>query len=124
MFKKYFRMPIVCAFALVLAGCSFADKNAISDSQFVNLYVDLSLAAEQFLSDSVKLSVVQDSIFKVHKVTREQFDAYKNNLDKSPERWSEIWNLVLAELNKREESLKKDKPKTAPNSKPNKTPPK
>ena len=124
MFAKYIKMPIVCAFALILAGCSFGEKNAISDSQFVNLYVDLSLAAEQFLTDSVKLASVQDSIFVAHKITRNQFDSYKINLDKSPERWSEIWNLVLAELNKREDVVKKDKSKTAQLPKSNKTAPK
>jgi len=92
-----------------ISGCTLAEKSAISDSQFVMLYVDLSVAAEQFLSDSVYLAQVQDSVFEAHSVTRDQFDSYKNELDKSPERWSEIWQMVATELEKREEALKKRK---------------
>ena len=93
----------------LLSGSVLAEKSAISDSQFVMLYVDLSVAAEQFLSDSVYLAQIQDSIFEAHSVTREQFDIYKLELDKSPERWSEIWQMVATELDKREEALKKRK---------------
>lgn len=103
---------------LIAAGCSLAEKSALSDSQFVYLYVDLSFAAESFLSDSVKLAQVQDSIFSAHKVTRQQFDDYKNNLDKSPERWSVIWQMVVDELNKREEAIRKEQEKNKPKKSP------
>jgi len=94
---------------LVFAGCSIAEDQVLSDSQFVMLYVDLSFAAEQFLSDSALLHQVQDSIFEAHNVTRDNFNAYKTELDKSPERWSGIWEMIDAELRKREEALKKEK---------------
>lgn len=94
---------------VIVAGCSFAETKTITDTQFVLLYVDLSFAAEQFLSDSVHLSEIQDSIFNAHKVSRDQFDNYKTELDKSPERWSKIWQMVAEELEKREEQLKRTK---------------
>ena len=93
---------------LSAAGCSMADKPDITDSQFVMLYVDLSFTAEQFLSDSVMLAQIQDSVFKAHEISREQFDNYKATLDSSPERWSEIWQMVINEINKREEAIKKE----------------
>lgn len=102
---------------IIVVSCSFAQDNSISDSQFVMLYVDLSFAAEQFLSDSAYLAEVQDSIFEAHDVTREQFDAYKTELDKSPERWSEVWQMVAEELEKREERLKRAKTNSGEDSK-------
>jgi len=93
---------------LFAAGCSMADKPVIADSQFVMLYVDLSFTAEQLLSDSTMLAQVQDSVFEAHEITREQFDNYKAALDSSPERWSEIWQMVIDEINKREEAIKKE----------------
>jgi len=106
---KWLNKIIFLTALLVVASCSFADNNTISDSQFVMLYVDLSFAAEQFLSDSVQLAGIQDSIFETHSVTRKDFDAYKAELDKSPERWSEIWRMVADELEKREERLQRTK---------------
>jgi hypothetical protein len=96
---------VVFFLAITIASCAFAQGNAISDSQFVMLYVDLSFAAEQFLSDSVELAVVQDSIFKSHDVTRDRFFLYKNELDSSPERWSGIWEMISSELTKRESQI-------------------
>lgn len=102
---------------VAVASCSYAEDTSISDSQFVMLYVDLSFAAEQFLSDSAYLAEVQDSIFDAHGVTRDQFDTYKTELDKSPERWSEIWQMVAEELEKREEKLKRAKTEEGEGSK-------
>ena len=95
----------IVVFFLIIAGCAFAGSVAISDSQFVTLYVDLSYAAEQFLSDSVHLAAVQDSIFDAHDVTREQFFLYKNKLDSSPERWSVIWQMIADKLAKHEAEI-------------------
>ncbi len=103
MFNKFL---IISFSALVLAGCVSAAEPVLTDSQFVMLYVDLSFAAETFLSDSVKLASVQDSVFHDHKVTRVQFFEYKNQLDESPERWSEIWEMIALELTKRESAIK------------------
>ncbi|MCK5833756.1 hypothetical protein KAH81_08820, partial [bacterium] len=87
------------------------------DSQFVMLYVDLSFAAEQFLSDSIKLTTTQDSIFESHMVSRDQFFEYKAELDNSPERWSGIWKMIAQELTLRE-SLLQTEEKTTEKTKP------
>jgi len=89
-----------------------ADEPVITDNQFVMLYVDLSIAAEQYLADSLALVEVQDSIFEAHSVTRDDFDNYKANLDDSPERWSKLWEMVIEELNKREEAIDRDSSKS------------
>ncbi len=106
------KRPLITILALtilIFSGCAFADEKTVTDSQFVMLYVDLSFAAEQFLSDSVLLAQVQDSVFEAHDITRDEFDLYKIALDKSPERWSEIWQMVALEIEKREEAIKSEK---------------
>ncbi|HHS50733.1 MAG TPA: hypothetical protein ENN07_06410 [candidate division Zixibacteria bacterium] len=101
MFNKF----LIVLFVLALSIPAVAQDTSLTDSQFVLLYVDLSFAAEQFLSDSSQLAQVQDSIFLSHSITREHFFSYKAKLDESPERWSGIWEMIAEELTKREAEI-------------------
>ena len=80
-----------------------ASEPALSDSQFVNLYVELSLAAETFLGDTVKLPAVQDTIFTRYKITRANFLTFTDKYQKA-EQYSSIWDTILKKLEARRAS--------------------
>ena len=87
-----------------ISYCAEAEKgeDKITVEQFVSLYVDLSISAEKFLEDSTQLAKVQDSIFAAHNISRKQFDDFRKNMDEEPEKWTDVWNKIVKELEKRD----------------------
>lgn len=115
------RRVLFTMIAIWMGACSIiaysqqkdADTEKISAEQFVSLYVDLSLAAEKFLDDTLKLATVQDSIFAAYKTTRQKFDEFRSGMDEHPEKWAELWEKIVKELEKRDkEATKRNKKKT------------
>ncbi len=93
------RMPAAVLILVVCAAAAPKDTTkALSVDQFVSLYVDLALVAEQFLDDSAKLAAAQDSVFEEHGVTREQFDAFRKMMDSKPEKWTDVWERIVKRL--------------------------
>ena len=90
----------------------FAEKVDAKESeveQFVNLYVDLSIAAETYLDDSLKLVEVQDSVFNEHEMSKEEFDDFRKKIDEEPEAWSSIWRQVVKKLEEKDKQAAKQK---------------
>ncbi len=84
-------------------------SSKLTEDKFVDLYVQLSIAAEKFLSDSVKLAQTQDSIFSAFGTTREEFDNFRKKLDEKPEKWEGIWKKIVEKLNQLDQESKKQK---------------
>ncbi|MCD6097668.1 hypothetical protein J7K18_02125 [bacterium] len=85
-------------------------KEEMTQEEFVQLYVELSRAAEAYLSDSARLVEVQDSIFDSFGFTRDDFEAFKEKVDKHPEKWEKVWKAILAEI----EAIPEDSTDTLP----------
>ena len=104
---------IAVLFTVVLIALSFADNRESDESitieQFVDLYVDLSIATESFLDDSIGLAQAQDSIFTTHEIKKTQFDSFRRKIDAEPEKWSEIWQEVVRKLEQRDKEATKKK---------------
>lgn len=103
-------LMLVGAWFLVIApntACAQA-KSAVqlSDSQFVDLYVKLSLVAEKFLADSLTLQAKQDSLFKTFKITRDQFVSFREKYNQEPEKYKYIWQEVIKKLDAEEAKAK------------------
>lgn len=89
------------AVILGLAAVVLAANNSprtISKKEFIDLYVKLSLVAEQYISQPDSLQAKQDSIFKTEGITREQFDSFREATDQTPEEWKDIWKTIVAKL--------------------------
>ena len=78
----------------------------LTDSQFVDLYVKLSLLAEKFLSDSLVLRAKQDSLFTTYKINMDQFVKFKEKYDREPEKYKYIWQDVIKRLEAEEKKTK------------------
>ena len=109
------RYIFIAVIAVILTiSASFAEEpqkneEPITTEQFVPLYVDLSIAAERFLEDSVKLAEMQDSIFAAHKVSRSSFDDFRAKMDSEPEKWAQVWDKIVKELELRDREATRKK---------------
>ena len=73
-------------------------EKQLTVEEFITVYVDLSIAAEQFLDDTLTLTVAQDSIFFKHKITRQSFENFRKKVDDNPEKWAYIWQDIIKRL--------------------------
>ncbi len=73
-------------------------EKQLTVEEFIAVYVDLSVAAEQFLDDTLTLTVAQDSIFSKHNITRQSFEDFRKKVDENPEKWAYIWQDIIKRL--------------------------
>ena len=110
--------------ALLCFGAAYAgEKTTLTREKFIDLYVQLSIAAEQNLNDSLKLVQVQDSIFKAFGTTREEFDKFRKKIDEEPEKWEGIWKEIvqkLSELDQKQKGSSKESAKQPADKNPKK----
>ncbi|RKZ33420.1 hypothetical protein DRQ33_04295 [bacterium] len=120
--KKIIIMVCVIGLVNIIFGQE-KSKNTqkVTPDLFVELYVELSIAAEQFLEDSAKLVQVQDSIFDSFNVTRQSFDEFRQEMDKEPEKWNDIWKQIVDKLEEKDR-LDKKSPVESEEKKTNKNP--
>ena len=105
------RRIFTIATMILIIGTIFAKGNKekeMTPDLFVNLYVQLSVAAEQYLDDSTKLVQVQDSIFNSFDVSRESFDKFREKMDKEPEKWNDLWQQIVKKLNDMDKTQHRD----------------
>ena len=98
---------LLCIILFAAAGAKEANEKPLSPEDFIELYVDLSIVAEQFLDDSVSLAHAQDSIFIAHGTTRVKFDEFRTKMDIEPEKWAEIWESIVKRLEERDREAQK-----------------
>jgi len=73
-------------------------EKQLTVEEFIAVYVDLSVAAEQFLDDTLTLTIAQDSIFSKHNITRQSFEDFRKKVDENPEKWAYIWQDIIKRL--------------------------
>ncbi len=73
-------------------------EKQLTVEEFITVYVDLSVAAEQFLDDTLTLTAAQDSIFSKHNITRQSFEYFRKKVDENPEEWAYIWQDIIKRL--------------------------
>lgn len=104
--SKLFLLIVAVVFIITLV-LLFIPRSAqeLPQDEFVEVYVELSLAKQMFASDSLKLAKEQARIFKENGISQQQIDEFVNRLSQKPERWAEVWKKVVERLEQRRQDL-------------------
>jgi hypothetical protein len=66
-----------------------------AEDKFVEVYVQFSLAAEKFKSDSLGLAEERHQILKQAGVTRDELDDFVDRLNERPDEWGGVWERIV-----------------------------
>lgn len=77
-----------------------------AEDKFVEVYVQFSLAAEKFKSDSLGLEEEQQRILKQAGVTRAEMDDFVERLNERPHDWGRVWEKIVQKLEEKRQELK------------------
>ena len=93
----------VIAFLLLRGQMSSSD---LTEDKFVEVYVQFSLAAEKFKSDSLGLAEERQRILKQAGVTRDQVNDFVNRLNQRPHEWGKVWEKIVQRLEEKRQEFK------------------
>lgn len=96
----YTTLPI-----LGLRHLSTSSDPPLDRETFISLYVDLEIAAEKAGIGTPDYEAVRDSILSSYSTTFDEVTGMLSSYDTEPEKWAEIWEGILAELEKRKSAL-------------------
>lgn len=82
-------------FIVLIPTLLLANDKEMEEEDFISIYVQLSIAAEQYLAQPDSLSIIQDSIFTTSGFTNDDFNDFRTKIDKNPEQWSDIWQKIV-----------------------------
>ena len=89
---------VVTAFSLLAVFCSRNNRENVPLPEFANLYAQLILvAATQATNDSLVVAL-QDSVLRVHGLTRERFSHLLDRYVQDPRAWLTVTRHTLAVL--------------------------
>ena len=74
----------------------------LNEDEFINIYIQLSIANEKYQNDPRKLNEEKKQISKHFKVTQKDIEKFIKRYQKNPEKWAGVWEKVnkkLEELN-------------------------
>jgi hypothetical protein len=77
----------------------------MSSDEFVALYVDLELIAEKAGIGTPVYETARDSVLRAHGKTIDNVTSMLAVADTEPEKWAEIWQQILTELEVRKAAL-------------------
>jgi hypothetical protein len=78
----------------------------LTEDEFVEVYVQFSIAAEKFGSDSVGLADEQERILQQAGATRDEMDDFVDRLNERPQDWAEVWERIVQRLEEKRQELK------------------
>ena len=97
---------------LLFSGLNHCKKKPgpqkISDKRFVQIYCDVTCYSD--IIDKKLRKALVDSVLKSYSVTHENFEYSKKLISKDPEKWKNIFEKIVNDLEKRqqEEEMKID----------------
>lgn len=115
---KLFLFKFLIITSLCFFSCNEKTPCALADEELVLILADVQIAESAAQSiigparDSL-LDAYYRQIFEIHEVGEEEFRDCFRALEEDPERMSEIYELVIEELN-RQEARDKEKPPATP----------
>ncbi len=108
-------MKKLMIFFLIASIPLFAqEKNkTMTEEEFVDIYVELSLAAEKYLADqdSVAHAAKMDSIFADAGFTKKDWEEYRKTKNSDPEGWQKIYDKIIARITELQKKEEKDEQK-------------
>jgi hypothetical protein len=93
---------------LFIISGSLKTSPGLSEEDFVEVYVQLSIAWETFDEDSGKFEQDRKEILEKYSVTQEEIDEFVKEYNKKPENWAEVWEKIVRRLE--EEKAKANSP--------------
>jgi len=75
-------------------------KKPMTEEDFINIYVPLSIAAQNYLTKPDTLRAKQDSIFEQSGFSRDDFNNFREKADKDPQEWNQIYKRIVEKLDK------------------------
>lgn len=96
---------ILCVIVFLLLRGQMSSPD-FSEDKFVEVYVQFSLAAERFKSDSLTLAEERQRILEQAGVTRDEMDDFVDRLNEKPDEWGKVWEKIVQRLEEKRQELK------------------
>ena len=103
---------VILAVILLILLYIFLSKpaNSLSDSQFVEIYVTLSILSEQYAGNPETFQQEKQKLFKQFKVSEKEFQRFHRKYQDQPEKWVDIWKRINRRLEEKLKEVQKPKP--------------
>jgi len=92
---------ISVAFLLIILFIIFdrlKTSSELSVEEFVEVYVQLSVASEMYDADPAKLEQEREKILEEFGVTQEEIDHFVKEYNQNPEKWAKVWEKIVRRL--------------------------
>jgi hypothetical protein len=96
---------ILCVVILLSIHGHMSSPEGVEE-KFVEVYVQFSLAAEKFKSDSLGLAEERQRILKQAGVTQDEMDDFVDRLNERPQDWAEVWEKIVQKLEEKRQELR------------------
>ena len=93
----------MCKCIIFIIFNSLKTSPELSEDEFVEIYVQLSLALETFDKDSSELEQERKMILGKHNVPQEQIDRFVREYNLNPEKWAKVWERIVQRLEQERE---------------------
>lgn len=97
------KMMAFCLLLLLFCGGNENDKIRLSEKEFIEIYCDVVSRSD--LLPPAERGAFVDSVLKAHNTSIETFDNSIQHYRQNPEQWKELFEDVVAELERRYEKL-------------------
>ncbi|KPJ62816.1 MAG: hypothetical protein AMJ89_04570 [candidate division Zixibacteria bacterium SM23_73] len=101
MLKNKLITVISVAFLLIILFIIFdrlKTSSELSVEEFVEVYVQLSVASEMYDADPAKLEQEREKILEEFGVTQEEIDHFVKEYNQNPEKWAKVWEKIVRRL--------------------------
>jgi len=103
---------IILAVILLILLYIFLSKpaNSLSDSQFVEIYVQLSILSQQYAGNPESFNQEKQKLFRQYKVSEKEFRKFHQKYKDQPEKWVDIWKKINRKLEEKLKEVQKPTP--------------
>lgn len=98
---------VLLCVSLVLYACRANDENIISQKKMIDVYADVLIitsAVEE--GEQLRYFEKLDSVLALHRINRKQFEASLDYYQENPQKWKELIDHVIIELERRRDQAR------------------
>ncbi len=78
----------------------------LSEEEFVEVYVQLSIAWETFDNDSSEFEQERKEILTKHDTSEEEIDEFVAECNRNPEKWARVWERIVQRLEEKKQEAR------------------
>ena len=103
---------IILAVILIILLYIFLSKpaNSLSDSQFVEIYVQLSILSQQYAGNPHDFHQEKEKLFRQYQVSEKEFQRFHQKYKDQPEKWVDLWKKINRKLEEKLKEVQKPTP--------------